>query len=317
MAFPLRAATILFLATCLLAAPFFLSAYYLRVGALICVNGLAVTGLVILSGWAGQVSLGHAGFVGIGGYACGLFPKYFDMHAVAGGIVGAAISAIVAGVVGRPILRLQGHYLAVASLGFGILISMVLANEVAITGGPDGLRVPDIGLRASLADLGLPVSNAALWYWVSALSLAIGVWLALNLKDSPSGRALRALHGSETAAAAAGIDVAGAKLKAFVISAVYASLAGSLLALQNRMVTPDIAGYTHSIELVTMAVLGGVASVPGAISGAAMLTLLPQLFTAFDHYEQLMLGLVMMVVMIAMPSGVLPGVHALLRNHRR
>jgi branched-chain amino acid transport system permease protein len=216
--------------------------------------------------------------------------------------------------VGRPILRLKGYYLAVASLGFGILISMVLANETALTGGPDGIKVPDLGLRAVLSGLGLELSNAQFWYFFSGLMLLIGAWLALNLHESPTGRALRALHGSEVAARTVGVDVASAKLTAFVISAVYASVSGSLLAMQNRLITPDVAGYMHSIELVTMAVLGGAGSVLGAIFGAGILTLLPQVLTVFQQYEQVMLGLIMMLVMIFLRQGLLPSVMGLVRG---
>jgi branched-chain amino acid transport system permease protein len=130
----------------------------------------------------------------------------------------------------------------------------------------------------------------------------------LNLHNSPMGRALRALHGSEIAARTVGIDIARYKLMAFVISAVFASVAGSLIALQNKFITPDIAGFMHSIEMVTMAVLGGAASVLGAILGAAILTILPQVLTVFAEYEQLILGLVMMLVMIFLREGLLPSI---------
>ena len=119
---------------------------------------------------------------------------------------------------------------------------------------------------------------------------------------------------SETAAGTVGIDVASAKLTAFIISAVYASVSGSLIALMNRMITPDVAGYMHSIEMVTMAVLGGSASVAGGIFGAAILTLLPQALTSFDQYEQVTLGLIMMLVMIFLRQGLLPGLASLLKG---
>ena len=111
-----------------------------------------------------------------------------------------------------------------------------------------------------------------------------------------------------------GVDVARYKLQAFVISAVYASVSGSLIALQNKFVTPDMAGYMHSIELVTMAVLGGAGSVLGAFFGAAILTLLPQVLTIFAEYEQIMLGLVMMLVMIYMREGLLPSLLRIVRG---
>ncbi|AFL53528.1 branched-chain amino acid transport system permease protein [Sinorhizobium fredii] len=310
-----KTTTLLVLAALIALAPlFFPSSYYFRVGSLIFVNGLAVTGLVVLTGYAGQISLGHAGFVGIGAYACALAPVHLGLNPLAAAVVGAALSGGLAWLVGRPILRLKGYYLAVASLGFGALVSMVLANEAQVTGGPDGMTVPDPGLRALLKSAGLDLSNSAFWYAFSGGILVIGAWLALNLYHSPTGRALRALHGSEVAARTVGVDVARFKLQAFVISAVYASLSGSLLALQNKFITPDVAGYMHSIELVTMTVLGGAGSVIGAVSGAMILTTLPQVLTVFQEYEQVMLGLVMMLVMIFMRDGLLPSLSRRIRG---
>ena len=287
---------------------FFPSSFYYRVGSLVFVNGLAVTGLVILIGWAGQISLGHAGFAGIGAYAVALAPVHWGLHPALALVLGAVLSAALAWLIGRPILRLQGYYLGVATLGFGILVAMVLSNESWLTGGPDGMAVEDLGLRGWLGDLGIDIKNSEFWYWFTGVILLVGAWLALNLYDSPTGRALRALHGSGVAARTVGIDVAAAKLNAFVISAVYASVAGSLLALMNKFITPDVAGFMHSIEMVTMAVLGGAASVPGAILGAGILTLLPQVLTVFAEYEQLMLGATMMIVMIFLPQGVVPAI---------
>lgn len=287
---------------------FFPSGYYYRVGALIFVNALSVVGLVILIGYAGQISLGHAGFAGIGAYACALAPEHLGLHPALAVLLGAVVSGVMAALIGKPILRLKGYYLAVATLGFGILVSMVLTNERALTGGPDGMNVADLGLRSLLRDMGWRLSGGEFWYMICGVVLLVGAWLALNLFDSPSGRAMRALHGSEVAAATVGVDVPRQKLRAFVISAVYASVAGSLLALQNGYITPDVAGFMHSVEMVTMAVLGGVGSVLGATFGAAILTLLPQVLTVFAEYEQLVLGLVMVLVMIFLPQGLLPSI---------
>ncbi|MFC5739857.1 branched-chain amino acid ABC transporter permease [Sinirhodobacter huangdaonensis] len=304
-----KTATLLVLAALIALTPFFFpSGYYYRVGALLFVNGIAVTGMVILTGYAGQISLGHAGFAGIGAYACALAPVHWGLHPALAVVLGAALSALLAFLVGRPILRLKGYYLGVATLGLGILVAMVLNNERQLTGGPDGMEVPELGLRAVLKGWGLTLSNGEFWYFFCGLVLLVGAWLALNLYASPTGRALRALHGSEVAARTVGIDVARLKLQAFVISAVYASVSGSLLALQNKFVTPDVAGFMHSIEMVTMAVLGGVGSVLGAIFGAGILTLLPQVLTVFAEYEQMVLGLVMVLVMIFLREGLLPSV---------
>lgn len=310
-----KTATLITLAILMALAPmFFPSNYYFRIAALVYVNALAVVGMVILIGYAGQISLGHAGFAGVGGYACALGPIYLGLHPALSAVLGAVASGALAWLVGKPILRLKGYYLGVASLGFGILVSMVLNNEADVTKGPDGIGVEDIGLRGLLSSLGLNLTNGQFWYGFTALCLLVGAWMALNLNESATGRSLRALHGSETAAATVGVDVARAKLIAFVISAVYASFAGSLLALMNKQITPDVAGYMHSIELVTMAVLGGASSVAGGILGATILTLLPQALTAFDRYEHMALGLIMMLVMIFMRQGLWPSLVARVRG---
>ena len=315
MRFSHKSATLLVLAALIALTPiFFPSSFYYRIGSLIFINGLAVTGMVILIGYAGQISLGHAGFAGIGAYSCALMPVHWGVPVLLAAVLGAVISAALAWLVGRPILRLKGYYLGVATLGFGILVYMVLMNEAWLTGGPDGTAVPDSGLRDMAKAIGINLKNSEFWYWFCGIVLMIGAWLALNLQDSPTGRALRALHGSEVAARTVGVDVAKYKLQAFVISAVYASVAGSLVALQNQFVTPDIAGYMHSIEWVTMTVLGGAGSVLGAIFGAAILTLLPQVLTAFAEYEQLLLGLIMMLVMIFMREGLLPSIMRRIRG---
>ena len=307
--------TLLILIVLVALTPFFFpSSYYFRVGSLIFINGIAVTGIVILTGYAGQISLGHAGFAGIGAYTCALAPIHLGIHPALAVVLGAAISGALAWLVGRPFLRLKGYYLAVASLGLGILVSMLLTNEAWLTRGPDGIDVPDPGLRDLFRAMGLGFSVTEAWYVFNGFMLIVGAWLALNLYDSPTGRALRALHGSEIAARTVGVDVAGAKLTALVISAVYASVSGSLLALQNKFITPDVSGYMHSIEIVTMAVLGGAGSVLGAIFGAGILTMLPQVLTVFAEYEQILLGLVMMLVMIFMRDGMLPTIMRLIRG---
>jgi branched-chain amino acid transport system permease protein len=304
-----RWATLLVLAAVIGTIPwFFPSGFYFRVAALVWVTGLAAVGLQILMGQAGQVSLGHAGFVGIGAYSMALGPKYLGLDVLLCLPLGAAAAAVIAFVVGRPILRLKGHYLAVATLGFGMLVTMVLVSEVGITGGPDGIRVP----RAEI--LGWRIRGGETFYWITGGALLIGVWIALNLQDSPSGRALAALHDSEVAARTVGIDVAAHKLRAFVIAAVYGAVAGGLLALLNGFVTPDAAGFLASVEYVTMVVIGGLASVPGAVVGAALLVLLPQVLTVFHDYEHAVLGLMIMLFMIFLRVGIVPGLAALLRR---
>lgn len=303
---PPRWATLLVLALVIGAIPwFFPSGFYFRIAALVWVSALAAVGLQVLMGQAGQVSLGHAGFVGIGAYAVALGPKLLGLPVLACLPLGAALAGLIAFLVGRPILRLKGHYLAIATLGFGMLVTMVLVGEVAVTGGPDGIRVA----RAEL--FGWRLRGAETWYWITGGALLVGCWLALNLRESLSGRALAALHDSEVAARTIGIDVARHKLRAFVIAAVYAAVAGGLLALMNGFVTPDAAGFLASIEYVTMVVIGGLSSVAGAVVGAALLVLLPQALTVFHDYEHAVLGLLIMLFMIFLRIGIVPGLAAL------
>ena len=290
---------------------FFPSAYYYRVGALVFIFALAVAGLNLLMGFAGQVSLGHAGFLGIGAYSVAIGPAHFGVPSWLCVFAGAALSAAVAFLVGRPILRLKGHYLAVATLGFGLLVAIVLTNEASLTGGPDGMTVPRLSV------FGWSVRGSVVWYWVAGTTFVVGFVLALNVMESPTGRALQAIHDSEIAARVLGIDVARKKLTIFIISAVYASVAGSYLALFNGHVTPDVAGFLRSIELVAMVVLGGMGSILGSLVGAGLLVVLPQTLTIFHEYEQALLGLILIVFMIFLRRGIVPSVAAIIAGWRK
>lgn len=288
----------------------FPSPFHLRVAALVWINATAALGLALLMGLAGQVSLGHAGFMGIGAYATALGPKFLGLDPLASMGLGLVAAGVLAFLVGRPILRLRGHYLAVATLGLGILVHLVLVSEVPITGGPDGIQVPRLELS------NWRVAGPATWYWITGIVLLLAAWLALNLEDSSTGRALRALHDSEVAASVVGVDVARHKLVVFVIAAVYAALAGGLFALFNRFVTPDVAGFLRSIELVTMVVIGGMGSILGAVVGAALLTVLPQALTLFHEYEHAVLGLLIILFMVFLRQGIVPGIAGLLARRR-
>jgi branched-chain amino acid transport system permease protein len=287
------------------------SSFYLRVAALVWVFALAALGLTILMGYAGQVSLGHAGFLGIGAYAVAIGPAKLGLDPLLSLVLGAVLCGLVAYVVGKPILRLKGYYLAIATLGFGLIVALVLTSEGAITGGPDGMQVPRMTV------LGWRVSGIQTWYWITGGALLIGALLALNIQASPSGRAFRALHDSEIAAAGVGVDVASKKLAAFVISGVYAGVAGSLLALMNGFITPEAAGFMHSIELVAMVIIGGLGSVVGTVVGAAFLVVLPQALTMLHEYEQAVLGLLIMAFMILLPAGIVPSLRRLVLERVR
>ncbi|MFV0283585.1 MAG: branched-chain amino acid ABC transporter permease [Castellaniella sp.] len=292
----------------LVAAPFLVpNSYYLDIVIRMCINAVIVLSLNLLIGYAGQISLGHAGFVGLGAYASAVLPSHFGWHPLLALVAGAVGTGLLALLVARPILRLKGHYLAMATLGLGIIINIVIRNEATWTGGPDGMPVQSMEL------FGFDLMRDIQWYWIVAVILLLSVWGALNLIDSPFGRALRGLHGSEIAAQVVGVDVPRYKTAVFVLSAVVSSIMGSVLAHYVGFVTPEIANFFHSIELVTMVVVGGMASVFGSVLGAVLLTALPQALVTFEGWEIVVFGAILMLCMIFLPRGLVPTLAARLR----
>ena len=287
------------------------NAFYVDVAIRIALNAIVVIALNLLMGYTGQISLGHAGFYGLGAYASAALTTHFDWPPLAALAAGALATGLLAWVLARPVLKLKGHTLAMATLGLGIIISIVINNEGRWTGGPDGMSVPAFALA------GITIAGETSWYIVAAVLLLLMTWLALNLIDSPVGRALQAIHGSEIAARVAGVDTTRFKVRVFVLSAVVASIAGSISANYIGFITPGMAGFFHSIELVTMVVVGGMASVFGSIIGAALLTILPQLLQAFEGWEVVVFGVILMGTMIFMPKGLVPSIAQRLRSRRK
>ena len=284
------------------------NAFYFDVAIRVGLNAIVCVGLNLLIGYAGQISLGHAGFVGLGAYGSAILTTNYMWPAIPSMIVTAIVSGLLAFFLGRPILRLKGHFLAMATLGMGMIISIVFNTEADITGGPDGMMVDPLMIG------GFEVYGENAWYWVVGVVLVVTVWLALNLIESPLGRSLRAVHGSEVAAEVCGVDTAKAKLLIFVVSAVFASISGSLLGHYGGFITPVDASFFKSIELVTMVVLGGMASTYGAVVGAAILTVLPQLLVALEDFEHMVFGLILMLTMIFLPKGIVPTLQAKLKK---
>lgn len=284
------------------------NAYQYDVAIKIGISAVLVVGLNLLIGYTGQISLGHAGFFGLGAYGSAVLTEQYGWSGLAAMGAAALAVGLLSFVIARPILKLKGHYLAMATLGLGIIISIVISTEDWLTGGPDGMAV------APLEVLGYELYGERTWYWVVGALLVLSVWIALNLIDSPVGRALRSVHGSEVAAQVAGIDTRHYKVLIFVFSAVLACLMGSVSAHYSGFVTPNEAGFFHSIELVTMVVLGGMASTFGGVLGAVILVLLPQLLSGFEDTEMIIFGLILMLTMIFMPKGLLPTLNQRLKG---
>ncbi len=272
------------------------------VGVTVGFNVVLAVALNLFIGFAGQISLGHAAFFGMGAYASAILTTRYGWNPWPAMAVGLAIVFVVATLISRPLLKLKGHYLAMATLGFGIIVNIVMVEAVDWTGGPDGMAgIPGLEL------FGWAVDSDLRWYAVMAVVMLATVLLSLNLIDSRAGRALRAVHGSEVAAQTLGVDTARVKSQVFVLSACVAALAGSLFAHQQNFISPVSFNFFFSIEVVTMVVLGGLASTYGAVFGALVLTLLPQVLVVFEDYEVLILGAILMSIMIFLPQGLFVG----------
>ncbi len=287
------------LAIALLLLPFLLgNDYYLTVMIVGGLHVILVLGLNLLMGYAGQISLGHAAFYGIAAYTTGILTATWHWPVPAGMAAALGLVTVVAFLIAIPTLRLRGHYLAMGTLGFGIIVYIVLNEATALTGGPSGLTgIP------KLAVAGRAVPSDRVYYFVVWGAVLLLFILAQNLVRSRVGRALRAIHTSEAAAAVLGVDTQRYKILIFVLSAQYAAVAGVLYAHYVTFVSPGSFSFPASILLVTMVVLGGMASLWGAVAGAMFLTLLPELLRAIEDYDILVYGAILILCMMFLPGG--------------
>ncbi len=285
--------------------------YYLTVLIVAGFHTIVTMGLNLLMGYAGQVSLGHAAFYGIAAYTTGILTAKFHWPVAAGIAAGIALVLVVAAGIAVPTLRLRGHYLAMGTLGFGVIVYIVLNEATGLTGGPSGLTgIPKLTIA------GFPVATDLGFYyvvWGTALLLFL---LAQNLVRSRLGRALRAIHTSETAAAVLGVDTERYKIGVFILSALYAAVAGALYAHYVSFVSPGSFGFHASIQFVTMVVLGGMGSLWGAVAGAVFLTALPEVLRAIEDYDILLYGGLLILCMIFLPGGLAEGTERLVRALR-
>lgn len=272
--------------------------YWLSVMVIMGFNTLITTGLSLLLGYAGQISLGHGAFFGLGAYSSALLCARLDCNPWLAMISALLLTAVIAYLIGLPTLRLTGHYLAMATLAFGQITAIAVTAEDGLTGGPSGIsNIPRLSLfgHALKGDL-----EYYYFVWFFALMVLI---LCLNIVHSRVGRALRSIHGGELAANALGINTSAYKLQVFVLSALFASLAGSLYAHYITYVSPSICDLKLSVILVVMTAVGGMHHLWGAILGTALLTALPQFLRVFHDFDVLAYGLILMLIMIFTPEG--------------
>jgi branched-chain amino acid transport system permease protein len=276
--------------------------YYLTVLIVAGFYSILVIGLNLLMGYAGQVSLGHAAFYGLSAYTTGILTGTYHWPVPAGIAAGLALVTLVAYAIALPTLKLRGHYLAMGTLGFGIIVFIVFNEATSVTGGPSGFTgIPKLSLG------GIVVSSDRGYYYVVWGTALLLFALAQNLVRSRVGRALRAIHTSETAAAVLGVDTQRYKTFVFVLSAVYAAVAGALYAHYVTFISPGTFGFHTSILLVTMVVLGGMASLWGAVLGALFLTFLPEALRAVENLDILVYGAILILCMMYLPGGLVEG----------
>ncbi len=301
-----------FLAVILAAGLVVSNPYHQQLLIVIGINTLLALGLNMLMGYAGQISLGHAAFFGIGAYATGVLTVHYGWSPWTALWAALLLAALVAYLVGIPTLRLSGYYLGMGTLGFGMIMHVLFREWSSLTGGASGLvGIPSLTIGSF--DLNEGGRYLCLVWTLVLISFAV----CERLVDSRIGRALRAIHDSEKAASAVGVDTSRLKLLVFVFSGVMAALAGFLYAHMMSFISPSSFGFMVSIRLVTMVVIGGMASVWGSLFGAALLTLLPEWLHVFADYEMVVYGTILMVVMIFLPQGLTRGVLDIYERSRR
>jgi len=294
----------------------FINPYYLQVASFILINiilGLSI--YVTLS--SGQLSLGSAGFMGIGAYTSALLTINFDLPIIAGIIAGALVAGILGILIGIPSLRLQGVYLAIATLGFGEVIRVFFVNWESVTKGAVGIsNIPHIGreifrmLRDSGFDpgvLGLK-NNQFVFLTVFILLLIVNifvVWFLIRQNKSRVGRAFASIKMDEKAAEAMGINITYYKVLAFTQGAVLSGFAGALYAHVMAYISPADFAYHRAVEILIFAVFGGSEVIWGAIFGAAFMTTMPEVLRFISEYRYMIYGLVLIVMMAFRPQGII------------
>ncbi|MDY6989829.1 MAG: branched-chain amino acid ABC transporter permease [Thermodesulfobacteriota bacterium] len=291
------------------------TSYYLLVLNVIGLNTMVAVGLNLLVGYAGQISMGHAAFYGMGAYVSAVLTTNMDLCPWSFSwfpewslpwliiVVAMVLTGAVAYLIGIPTLKLKGNYLVMATLGLNIIFEILLVEWDSVTGGANGMAgIPHLTVGGFRFD-----SDLKFYFLIWGLTL-FALLASLSLVDSRVGRALKAIHGSEVAANTLGIDTHRYKVKVFVLSAMFASLAGSLYAHYITVITPKSCDIVYSIQVVIMVIVGGLGSVWGSLFGAVMLTLLSEVLHIMEKFNVVAMGLILMVVMIFFPEGFIPGI---------
>jgi branched-chain amino acid transport system permease protein len=279
--------------------PFILSKYTVFLLSLLAVYALVSLGLNLLMGYTGQIAAGHAGFLALGAYFTAIVGARVEwMPCLVIILMAGIFTGIIGFLLGIPILRLKGFYIAMATLAFGVVVSEIILQWSSLTNGDDGFQVPIARIAGFSFD-----SDFKLYYLIFFVTIILIV-LAKNLTNSYIGRAFIALRESETAAQTIGIDLAKYKTIAFAISAFYTGVAGGLFAYLITYLSPDAFTIELSIDFIAMIVIGGMGSILGSIIGAVILTGMQQVLAGLLDLQILIFGLSLIIFTIFMPRGI-------------
>ena len=287
--------------------------HYLDVMIFVGIYCLINMGLSMLMGYAGQISLGHAAFFGLGAYTSGILCAKLSLSPWLAMAAGVALTALVAYIVGVPSLKLKGHYLAMATLGFGVIVSIFFNEEVDLTGGPSGFSdIPGLEI------LGFSFDSDLRYYILVWCLVMLTLIFSLNIINSRIGRALRSLHDSEVAADAMGVETSRYKVVIFVLSGAYASIAGSLYTHYVGFLSPSSFDLFLSIKLVMMVVVGGMHNIWGALLGTWLLTFLGnEWLHIFRDFDILVYGVILLGIVMFLPEGLVDVIPRMSRIWKR
>jgi branched-chain amino acid transport system permease protein len=301
-----------------LLAPLTLSASNLTIYVLLGTSTMVTAGVSLLMGYAGQVSLGQAGFYAIGSYTAALFAVH-GLPSLLGLLLAPVVAAAIAAIIGIPILRLRGHYLAFATLAIQLIL-LAIVGQLSFFGGDIGLLgIPQLDVG------GLQLSTPRAYAWLTWIGVVVVLLVTRNIIGSRPGRALRALSTSEVAAASSGVPVARYKLAVFALSAGFAGLAGGIYAFFLGYISPGAFPILLSFEFVVMAAIGGLGTIWGPLVGAAVITVLVQVLNdlgtqpgmpsyASSVFSYAVYALLLILVLLFLPRGLLPTGRDLLRR---
>jgi branched-chain amino acid transport system permease protein len=280
--------------------PMLISGYGIRILNLAFISAIAVVGLNFAFGYAGLITLAQAGFVGCGAYATAILTTAGGLSPWLSIPLATAFSGLAAVLIGLPLLRLKGHYLALATLGFNVSFGIVATNWKSLMGGTDGISgIPALEIGS------VSLGTDQRYFYVLWIALVAATWVAWRIRNSHVGLAMIAVRDDEIATATSSVGVTRIKVQAFALSAVYAGLSGALFAHMTNFIAPDDFALSHSIIYLAMLIIGGEGSIVGAIVGAIIVTFMPELMRDLGAAYMIFFGCLMLLILIFLPKGLL------------